>query len=315
MEKNNFKSLSPIRYAGGKSKAVKILLENLPNIKKKKIVSPFIGGGSFEMFLSEELGFQVVGYDIFSLLVDFWQIISNSRTKVKFLKELEKFKLTEKEFTFNRHLLLDYWNTIKPSDLDYKTFRKVKIPSEKVEELEKSKVKRAVYYYYNMSCSYGPMFLGWRSEIESSKERFRNKLDKIKKLTFKNINVYQDTFENVLKRHRNDFLYLDPPYFLEGDSKMFKGIYPNSNFAIHHKNFNHVLLLKLLKKHRGGFLLSYNNCNFVKENYVKFVDRIVFPEWKYSFGAGETRIGETRKKKGGVKKDSHEILLVSLPKI
>jgi len=55
--------LSPLRYAGGKSKAVGIILENLPDLKEKKIVSPFFGGGSVEMVLSLHLGFEVIGYD------------------------------------------------------------------------------------------------------------------------------------------------------------------------------------------------------------------------------------------------------------
>ena len=63
--------LSPIRYAGGKTKAVGLILENLPCLKEKKIVSPFFGGGSFEIVLSKELGFEVIGYDIFSFLTNF----------------------------------------------------------------------------------------------------------------------------------------------------------------------------------------------------------------------------------------------------
>jgi biotin synthase-related radical SAM superfamily protein len=44
--------LSPLRYAGGKSKAIGLILENLPKLKEKKIVSPFFGGGSIELCLS-----------------------------------------------------------------------------------------------------------------------------------------------------------------------------------------------------------------------------------------------------------------------
>ena len=39
-------SLSPLRYAGGKSKAVGLILENFPTLRKTKVVSPFFGGGS-----------------------------------------------------------------------------------------------------------------------------------------------------------------------------------------------------------------------------------------------------------------------------
>jgi hypothetical protein len=47
--------ISPLRYAGGKSKAIGMILDNLPKLNNKKIVSPFFGGGSFELCASQEL--------------------------------------------------------------------------------------------------------------------------------------------------------------------------------------------------------------------------------------------------------------------
>ena len=40
------KQKSPLRYAGGKSKAIKILKQYIPP-NTKEICSPFFGGGSF----------------------------------------------------------------------------------------------------------------------------------------------------------------------------------------------------------------------------------------------------------------------------
>ena len=63
---------SPLRYAGGKSLAVGIIAGFLPE-GIRKVVSPFIGGGSVEIALAKELGIDVVAYDIFDLLVNYWQ--------------------------------------------------------------------------------------------------------------------------------------------------------------------------------------------------------------------------------------------------
>ena len=60
-------SLSPIRYAGGKTLAVGHVVELIPD-NVKKIVSPFFGGGSIEIALTKKLGMQVIGYDIFDIL-------------------------------------------------------------------------------------------------------------------------------------------------------------------------------------------------------------------------------------------------------
>ena len=38
--------------------------------------------------------------------------------------------------------------------------------------LDDNKILQAVYYYYNMSLSYGPMFLGWPSSNEIKPDKF-----------------------------------------------------------------------------------------------------------------------------------------------
>ena len=126
--------LSPLRYAGGKSKAIGLILENLPALKEKKIVSPFFGGGSFELVLSSKLGFEVIGYDIFGMLTNFWnQAITNPDGLAD---ELIKFAIDKDSYTLNRHILLNYWDKIKPVTLVYNT-------RDKLELTEEQKIERA----------------------------------------------------------------------------------------------------------------------------------------------------------------------------
>lgn len=172
--------LSPLRYAGGKSKAIGLILENLPELKNKKIVSPFFGGGSFELCVSQNLGIEVVGYDIFGMLVNFWNVLIHN--KEEFIAELKKFKITKNEFTKNRHILLNYWNKIKPKDLIYKTQKQIKLTEKEQILLNNNAVLQAVYYYYNMTLSYGPMFLGWPSSNEINKEKFKRRIKKLENL-------------------------------------------------------------------------------------------------------------------------------------
>jgi DNA adenine methylase len=308
--------LSPLRYAGGKSKAIGLILENLPALKEKKIVSPFFGGGSFELVLSSCLGFEVVGYDIFGLLTNFWSVLINN--KDEFINELVKFNITEEEFTYNRHVLLNYWEKIKPESLNYKTKNKIQLKEEDLTKLDDNKVLQAVYYYYNMTLSYGPMFLGWPSSNEINKKKFERRIEKLKQINLPNLQVNCSAFEDILENHKDDFLFLDPPYYLEGDSKMFKGMYPNCNFAIHHNNFDHIKLAELLKKHKGGFLMTYNNCLTIRELYSDC--KLEYPEWQYTYGQGETRIGKNRlqkqedeQKMANNVKESHEIFIIKWP--
>ena len=100
--RNKYKrvALSTIRYAGGKSLAVGHVFELLPN-HVKKVVSPFFGGGSVEIAMSKFLGINVVGYDIFDILCNYWNFQINKpellienlvslNLLLKNLKELEK---------------------------------------------------------------------------------------------------------------------------------------------------------------------------------------------------------------------------------
>jgi DNA adenine methylase len=302
--------ISPLRYAGGKSKAIGLILDNLPKLNTKKIVSPFFGGGSMELCFAQELGFEVIGYDIFEMLANFWNTLIHF--KDEFVSELKKFHINETEFTYNRHVLLNYWEKVKPQDLVYKTKNKLELKEADLTLLDNSKIMQAVYYYYNMTLSYGPMFLGWPSSNEIDAAKFKRRIEKLEQMTLKNINVQCKRFEESLPLHKDDFLFLDPPYFLEGDSKMFKGMYPNCNFAIHHNNFDHKKLCLLLKEHRGGFLMTYNNCSAIRELYKDC--KFEFPEWQYTYGQGETRIGKNRE--GGTNdnlKESHEIIIIKWP--
>ena len=302
--------ISPLRYAGGKSKAIGLILDNLPKLNTKKIVSPFFGGGSMELCFAQELGFEVIGYDIFEMLANFWNTLIHF--KDEFVSELKKFHINETEFTYNRHVLLNYWEKVKPHDLVYKTKNKLELKEVDLTLLDNSKIMQAVYYYYNMTLSYGPMFLGWPSSNEIDVAKFKRRIEKLEQMTLKNINVQCKRFEESLPLHKDDFLFLDPPYFLEGDSKMFKGMYPNCNFAIHHNNFDHKKLCLLLKEHRGGFLMTYNNCSAIRELYNDC--KFEFPEWQYTYGQGETRIGKNRE--GGTNdnlKESHEIIIIKWP--
>ena len=317
LQKNKTKSgykrvvSSPLRYAGGKSKAVGIILENIPKLKSKRIVSPFFGGGSVELCLCNQLDFEIIGYDTFEILTNFWNIFIHH--KKEFIEELKKFSIDKEEFTKNRHILLSYWDKVKPNDLKYNTKKIVELSEEEKCLLDNNKLLQAVYYYYNMSLCYGPMFLGWPSSHEISKDKFDRRLKNLEKYKMKNIQIQCMNFEDSIPLHKDDFLFVDPPYYLGEDSKMFKGMYPNCNFAIHHNTFDHKKLFELLNNHKGGFLITYNNCETIRTLYKDYQQ--VFPEWQYTYGQGETRIGKNRKEDESESniKESHEIIIVCPP--
>lgn len=283
---------SPLRYGGGKSLAVGTIIEKIPT-DIKRVISPFFGGGSVEICLAKELDIQVIGFDIFYWLTNYWDIQIHQQDKL--YEELSKLRNTKEEYNKIRDIIKPIWN----KDKDY-LFSKY------------SKLELAVLFYFNHNLSYGPGFPGWFSSNYLDDKKYKSMLEKVKNFKCPNLEVFNDTFDNIIPKYNNDFLYLDPPYFLNEDSKMFHGIYPNRNNPINHDDFNHELLCELLKKHNERFVLSYNDCSWVREKYKDFnIEKV---SWQYTMGQGETRIGKNRLERdydNDNVKHSHELLITN----
>ena len=275
---------SPLRYAGGKSLAVGHIVKLLPDVLSK-VVSPFFGGGSVEIAIARELGVDVIGYDIFDILMNYWHHQINSPRELA--AALRQFEPTKDEYARVREIMKKHWKG----------------------EALISGLELAAVYYFNHNMSYGPHFLGSQSSVYLQPKRYETILDKVGNFNVKNISVAAERFEDTIPKHNNDFLYCDPPYYLDGDSKMFIGMYPHRNFPIHHKGFNHGLLRDLLYAHKGGFILSYNDCSTIREWYKDF--NIIAPSWQYTFSQGDTRVGKNRIEKNDSShvKKSHEVII------
>ena len=291
---------TPIRYAGGKSRAIKHITPYVINVNK--IVSPFLGGGSLEVHWAS-LGKEVVGYDLFDVLVNFWNVLLNNKEEL--VEKLKEISPTSEEYSRIKEILMK-WDNTQEMLKDWKTDH-----YKRDEVINLDNITAAAYYYFNHNTSYGPGYLGWGSSVYLTEKKWNDMIDKISKFELPNLSVAQGSFEEIIPNHNEDFLYLDPPYYLEKDSdnKMFTGIYPMRNIPIHHDGFDHELLRDLLKKHKGGFILSYNNCETIREYYKEF--EFHYPSWNYSMGNGEKRIGKNRIEAGITNsKESHEILIV-----
>jgi DNA adenine methylase len=290
---------APIRYPGGKSYAVGYIVELLPD-HVERVVSPFIGGGSVEVALARELGIKVVAFDIFDILVNFWQVLLNPQEKLRMLSILEGLSPDRETYESVKERLKRHWRFTQ-----YKEGTTADVIQDRVE--------LAAYFVYNYQLSYGPGFLGWPSSVCLNREAYRRMLDKLAEFEAPGLEVRVGDFREVLPKYRENFLYLDPPYYIGPDSKMFRGIYPMRNFPIHHHGFPHETLRDLLMEHRGGYILSYNDSPTIRSYYQDC--QMFFPKWHYSMGLGETRIGKYRQERGAKdhRKDSHELLIFCPP--
>ena len=133
-----------------------------------------------------------------------------------------------------------------------------------------------------ITLSFGPAFLGWFSSVYEDEKKYNSMIERVRDFRCPKLSVEQG-FENVIPSFPNDFLYLDPPYYMDKDSdnKMFKLSVEHCiqiiTGPIHHKGFDHEKLRDLLHSHNGKFILSYNNCETIREYYKDFEQ--IFPDW------------------------------------
>lgn len=284
--------ISPLRYPGGKTKAIGLITQYLPDKLPKKILSPFIGGASLEIAWANNLDEidEIIGGDVFNPLVNFWQVILSDPDALA--DELAKFKLGDANYRAYKQILKAWYEDPITNKL--------------------TDIEAAAHFYYNMQLSYGPMFLGWTSPGKpTTKEDYDRILDRVRNFKCPKLRVEKISFEESLEKYPEHFVYADPPYLLGYDSTVFKAIYPNQGGA-HHKGFPHELFRDMMNTRPTEFIISYNDCGTIRDwfkNWEQF-----YPKWQYSFQQGETRKkNEDGKSIRGAKdsrKTGDEILIV-----
>jgi DNA adenine methylase len=249
---NNIKNISPLRYPGGKTRACKIIDEiiikyfNLDNFNI--LLSPFFGGGSFEFYFQNKYGYKLCVNDKFTPLYNFWNQVKIN--KYELCNELKKIKIITKE--------------------DFTNYRKT------ILELNNNILQQAIQYFIINRCSFsGATLSGGFSEEASMKRYTTSSIDRIETLDFNNIDIYNYDFEYFINTYSNDksIIFLDPPYYLDKNSKLY------GNDGDLHNNFNHEKLFNVIKL-KKNWIITYNNCDYIKNMYKEYI--ILNVNWSYS---------------------------------
>lgn len=247
--------VSPIRYPGGKSRAIGHITQYLPNVKK--IISPFCGGCSLEIVWANELNIKVIASDYFLPLTNYWQVQLNDPTN-----------------------LADVCSTLKVNSEDFYK-HKEKLRQWVNNEIKLSDLEAAALYFYHISLVYGPEFMGWISPTnlanKNMQEIYNRRLKKVNDFKCPNLSVEHKDYKDAIKCN-TEFIYLDPPYVLGKILPLYDK----------HKSFNHSELKHILDNKQQNWILSYNNCEEIKQLYKEY--SMVFPEWTYSFQQGINKL-------------------------
>lgn len=242
---------SPLRYPGGKSKAIKFIKGFIPDFCELR--EPMIGGGSFilhflQLFENKIFVASDLNYDVFC----FWEILKTESSKlidsVQFIydKTNDGRKLYEKILTRRNKQQSEFDRAVDFFILNRITF---------------SGVVDAGGY---SKASYDGRF------TQSSINRLKKTSEIIKKIYF----IYSD-YSLLLKKPGKDiFLFLDPPYYSVSRSRLYgkKGLL--------HTEFNHEKFFVDVKECSHKWLITYDNSEYIRNLYKEYSQ----VEWELQYG-------------------------------
>lgn len=234
---------SVFRYPGGKSKAIKFIEPFWDQINHDEYREPFIGGGSVYA-AKKNVKFNWIN-DLDNNLFSFYKIISVEKSRKLLIKKLIKTKVTKK--------LYDALYFSKPKILFNKAYR----------------------YYLLNRCSFSGI-TKWNSyigDVRFNIHKLQNLINELG-IKLKNTKITNYDFEKVLLEKpagKKIFFYLDPPY---AESRQIVA------YNVTFEKKDHERLAKILKKIKHPFLLTYDDCKYVRNLYkwANFYDRT----WRYS---------------------------------
>jgi len=239
---------SPLRYPGGKTRACKkldeIFINNFTNIKT--IISPFIGGGSFELYLMNKYNVNIIANDKFKPLYSFWNTCK--------LNKIKLYNILNTCTSITKEQFIQYRNIIMT---------------------EEDELKQAYYYFIINRCSFNGSTLSGGFSQEASIKRFtKSSIEKINTNCLDKFSISNKDFEDFLLNNNNNesLLFLDPPYYLEVGSKLY-GFSGDM-----HETFDHKKLYYILSS-RNNWMMTYNDCKYIRDLYKDFI--IMDVDWSY----------------------------------
>ena len=234
---------SPLRYPGGKTRAIKLLNTYIPE-GKTTLLSPFLGGGSFELYCRGK-GMTVYANDLFRPLYVFWKVLKERPTELQ-QRVQDLCPVTKDAFMTIRRTI-----------------------TEMTDELEIA----AGYYIVNRCSFSGATFCGGFSQQSADGRMNQSAIDRLTTVSLENITLSNADCVQFLNDHPqtdDTLVYADPPYYIQ--------TYVYGKDGDMHEGFNHERFATELKK-RSDWVLSYNDCPFIRELYADC--QIQSVQWSY----------------------------------
>ncbi len=230
---------TPLRYPGGKSRAVGKIKNFFPNLSNcKEYREPFLGGGSVALHIS--IAFPHLNIwvnDLYEPLTNFWQILQRQGDEIA--SRLKDIKANTSDC---RGLFEDSKSILQ--------------------DRESTPVERAIAFYIVNKCSFSGLTesssFSRQASIQNFSMRGINKLPQYSRI-IQRWTITNDNYEILLTDLVNAFVYLDPPYEIGSNLYGKKGDM--------HEGFDHDKFAYKCDQRTAKMLISYNSSQLIKDRF------------------------------------------------
>jgi len=225
---------SPLRYPGGKSRAVDTIAKLIPEFDEFR--EPFLGGGSVFVYVKQRYPNKKFWInDLYSELYTFWEMTQKDVDAliVKVYEWKEKYTVGKELYHFLNENLENF------NDLE----------------------RAAAFFVYNRITFSGTTLSGGYSEgaftgrfTESSIRR----LNDLRQVVNGSLITNSDYEELLREEGENVFIFLDPPYYSATKSALY-----GKNGHLH-KSFDHERFAKNMKICEHKWLITYDDSEYIR---------------------------------------------------
>ena len=233
---------TPLRYAGGKSRACVKMDPYFPDLRDyDEFREPFVGGGSVAIHITKKYpNLNIWVNDLYEPLVNFWQQLQMFGEEMK-------------------NILVELKTAHNTPELARELFTKSK---EHINNKEYPNLDRAVAFYIVNKCSFSGLTESSSFSAQASNSNFSlrgiEKLPEYSKLIAK-WRITNYSYDYLMDGNEGAFLYLDPPYDIKDN------LYGNKGSM--HKGFDHDKFAADCDNNYMDQLISYNSDQLVKDRF------------------------------------------------
>ena len=238
---------TPLRYPGGKSRAVKKMAEFFPLLKDyKEFREPFLGGGSVALYISQMYPhLDIWVNDLYEPLYTFWKQLQLNGNEIK--NQLVQLKQRHPDPASAKVLFLESKEYLEQDP------RRCNLTA------------RAVSFYIVNKCSFSGLTESSSFSKQASDSNFS--MRGIEKLPYysrliKKWQITNLSYEQLLISEKDIFIYLDPPYDIKANLYGKRGSM--------HKGFDHDKFYFDCDAAKCDQMVSYNSSNLIRERFLNW---------------------------------------------